>query len=447
MSSSPDHIYLDLSVVNNDNTGSRPTSVLNFNETRTNPILDNPSNYFLSVVRFQVDTPGVYLPIFVPLLNVNGVNSATTVGGGENQTAYTITIAQVVPGVSPAATLTNAKSINVFWNKQDFAAPKPNNTVTLDANGNPIPNSPYTGQDITTGYYSCYTVEWWLNCMNYSFSALWSQFGTGTNPPFMTAEPNTNLISLYFPNNFPGVVNFSVPDAYAAGIQGGPIWGGNGAPNGPTYAMFFNEPLFNLFSSFNSVYYGDTFAANAPTIFPASPASQALAIARPFLFNYYIQPIAYPNDTPITAYTRLITDYSPVPQWNPVQSIVFTSSLLPVVLSYSTLPVPYNNPSVDTTVSGGNNSAITNMLSDIQVGLTSGTEYKPQVLYSPQNEYRLVDLNGVTSFNQASFSVYLKSKYGQLLGFRLGAQCGANIKILFRRKRFNLANLPPYDTN
>ncbi len=87
------------------------------------------------------------------------------------------------------------------------------------------------------------------------------------------------------------------------------------------------------------------------------------------------------------------------------------------------------------------------MLSDIQVALTSGSEYKPQVLYIPQNEYRFIDLNGTTPIHQASFSVYFKTKYNQQIAIRLGCQCGANLKILFRRKRFNLGNLPPFDAN
>lgn len=440
MSSSPDHLYLDLSIINNDNTGSSPKTNLNFNETRTNPILDNPSNYFLTIARFEVDTPAVTLPIFIPLLEVDGYNSALT--NGYNSTAYTITIAEVDAG---GLTMSNVKTRNILWNNQDYTATIPNNPT--NANGT------YSAQDITTGYYNCYTVEWWLNCINYTLLNVWNDItggGSSGSAPFMTTQANTNLISLYTP---PG---FAVQDTFASGLQNTtPIWGGNGSTPTIQYAMFFNEPLFNLFSSFNSVYYGNKYGvpANAAYYFSDAP-SQNLAIARPYLFNYYIQPVVYPNspiyitDTlpPIT-FNIQITDYSPVPMWNPVQSIAFTTSLLPVVLSYATQAVPYNNPSTDNSVSAGNNSVITNMMSDIQVGLTSGTEYKPTVLYVPENEYRFIDLNGVCPINQASFSVSYKTKYNQQIAFRLGSQCGANLKVLFRRKRFNLANLPPYDTN
>ena len=74
MSSSADHIYLDLGVVNNDNNGSQIKRNLQFSENRSSSVLDNPSNYEMSVVRFQMDTPNYSLPVFVPLLNVDGTN-------------------------------------------------------------------------------------------------------------------------------------------------------------------------------------------------------------------------------------------------------------------------------------------------------------------------------------------------------------------------------------
>ena len=59
MSSAPDHIYLDLFTLNSDNKGTGVRTALNFTESRTTNILDNPSNYFMSVVRFQADPPAV----------------------------------------------------------------------------------------------------------------------------------------------------------------------------------------------------------------------------------------------------------------------------------------------------------------------------------------------------------------------------------------------------
>ena len=141
MSSAPDHIYLDLSVVNNDTQGSKNKNVLQFSENRTNPILYNPSNYEMSVVRFEVDTPASTLPIFIPLLNVDGVNNDI------NQTAYTVTMAQI-NGAGTA--LTNLKTANVVWSPEDVSAALPSNqTASM-----PPPSTYIISKNILPGTYS-----------------------------------------------------------------------------------------------------------------------------------------------------------------------------------------------------------------------------------------------------------------------------------------------------
>jgi hypothetical protein len=54
---------------------------------------------------------------------------------------------------------------------------------------------------------------------------------------------------------------------------------------------------------------------------------------------------------------------------------------------------------------------------------------------------------GSNPISQASFGVAYKTKYGEVIAFKLGSQCGANIKLMFRRKRFNLMNYEPYNMN
>jgi len=128
-------------------------------------------------------------------------------------------------------------------------------------------------------------------------------------------------------------------------------------------------------------------------------------------------------------------------------SLQFSSTLIPRLLSYTTADIPYNSLTASGFVSSGNNSQITDMITDIEVGLTTGSEYKPSVLYIPKGEYRLIDLQGNQAIYNTDFRISWKTQYGQVIAFRLGSQCGANLKILFRRKRFDLLNLPPYDTN
>ena len=79
--SQPAHIYYDLDVVNSiqpsltTSQSSQPNR-LTFTEVRSSPILDNPSDYYLSIVRFSLDTAGS-MPLFVPQIELqNQVGSA-----------------------------------------------------------------------------------------------------------------------------------------------------------------------------------------------------------------------------------------------------------------------------------------------------------------------------------------------------------------------------------
>jgi hypothetical protein len=694
MSSAPDNNYLDLEIVNNDKQGSQIKTNLQFNENRTNPVLDNPSNYEMSVVRFEIDTPAVSLPIFIPLVDVDGTN------GDLNQTAYTVSMAQIA-----GSSLTNLKTANVVWSPEDKTATLPKNStlpsevgpviqtfplsefITSVPDDNPIntwvlnnqefidgksvgfvvdytnpfwsslqPNNltgyyitytgtdlaiqplkiltnsqaldtglpyykvfftleeplytpsippplygfvnytfagifqlnstvpiPYiTSQDITTGYYNCYNVKWWLSCVNATLDNVWTQVSgatTSNNSPSLVVDDGTNLITLLTPfSQGTNPINFAVSEDKATG-SGLPIYLSTNSNPPVQYVLFFNELLFNLFSGLPSVYYGNTLA---PKSIFVNLADNEIVRIQPNLLAYFIQPINYsnfniiqtppvspvsappvnlpfpvsvfgdvtlsynrfysledgslriemvvnnanpfwsnlnvgdlvgwnitysgddltsqpliimfntsvsyngtafvvslvtsPNLTPVgipnpttgQAYTftgiftlnsppppppppsywvTTTSEYSPVPLWCPIMSLQISSTLIPRLLSYTTASIPYNSLNASGFVSSGNNSEISDMITDIEVGLTTGSEYKPSVLYIPRGEYRFIELHGSQPLYNIDFRISWKTQYGQVVAFRLGSQCGANLKILFRRKRFDLLNLPPYDTN
>jgi hypothetical protein len=55
------HVYLNLDVVNNSTNAAQP---LIFSETRTIPFLTNSENYYLTVLRFTLQTSNS-LPVFI----------------------------------------------------------------------------------------------------------------------------------------------------------------------------------------------------------------------------------------------------------------------------------------------------------------------------------------------------------------------------------------------
>lgn len=728
MSSSPDHLYLDLSIVNNDTTGEKQIP-LNFRETRTNPILDNPSNYFMSVARFSVDTAGYTLPIFMPKLLLDGTNKDV------NTTAYSVSIAKVK---ADATGITNLKQEYINWSPQDKTTlppieffgnegtidegidltlaqtnttAHPNTTTTYDfsiaqnplnslptkpqgwsipASSSPLsisttftfretdwqvsdysytyandmdkpivwetdagvqsfrigggktmtqidgilrpafftepsflkdnsssksltdlnayyagltfsafdgtttynnikikpynPNTPETtgvvkqpssnasyaytegfyqffvvgtpfgagtegsiqrivltntnlqqgknpiqtltethnsdtsttitfkdnitdkgelglsapdydqlfryvdvpaylspntdnnwaiqsivfnpttlvlnAQDYSTGYYACFTPDWWISLVNKTIASVFNisvtaETGISTaQAPVLTLDPITNNITLLTPSatwvdandsNKTKYVNFAIRESLASGDI---LEIGDGEDK---YVIFFNESLYSLFSSFNSARFG----RKSTTTFFDAP-STAVINRNPEgvgILAYQIIPLNK-NESNLSTLNGKNwyfnpTMYSPVPMWSPIQSIVFSTSLLPIQVSMTNPPQVYGSSIYDQTFKeeGGNNSQISTMISDVAVPLTSGNEYKPSITYAPSGEYRMIDLLGNSPVSQVGFAVAFKTKLGDIIPLRLGVGCGASVKLLFRRKRFNLGNVEPYDTN
>ena len=262
-----------------------------------------------------------------------------------------------------------------------------------------------TSINTTTGYYSTFSVNWFIACMNAAFADLATQ--DNTNVIYMFADPLTNLITI------------KTPPAYLT-----------------VKYIFFNEPLAALFNCFTMQYIG-----NSGLPF-ATPTDNATVKARPYLLNYQLQIYKNNLETPdgqgFVSTTGLV---SPVPAWSPILSVSFASNLIPHVLSNSTA-AQSRTPSLTDIPSG--QSQISNIITDITVPMMSGNEPRPQILYTPAI-YRMIDLHGTQSLSSLDLQLFYKDKYGVLTPMRLGAQQFFSAKLLFRRRRFDLLNLAPYD--
>ena len=84
--------------------------------------------------------------------------------------------------------------------------------------------------------------------------------------------------------------------------------------------------------------------------------------------------------------------------WNPVASIVFASSLLPIVPTQTSAPKDIGSQS-NNLISGGNNSNLLPVLSDFSIAVDGNNQYRPMVEYNPGAEYRLIDMNSTTNLN------------------------------------------------
>lgn len=421
ISNEPYHIYYDLNIINNDTTGQLPPPPLQFTEIRANNYLQNPTDYFASVVRFSLETPT--LPVVIPQVIV----APTQTGAGdENKTIYTITLEH--------PSFVNAPAVDLCIQKNVIYVPQSNPSYFA------VPAKPVSFQDIESDYYNVYTYQPFIDMINTALKTAWADVITATNIATLATLAGTpnNAPYLYWDNER-NVATFCVPQQLYE----------TPSPNNPTptylgtlttpIKVWMNAPLYTLFSSFISYQNGygqpeNSLGRNYQILFPNT------TIPNPFLSRISSAPtggVSLPPQLPITYTLPLITttqEYPTTPLWNPIQSITFTTSLLPIAPSLTSVPILFGKGS--SLSSRGNNSNISNVLTDLEVSLVKGSEYKPNLLYSPAGEYRLFDLNGNAPLNAIELSVFWKDTFGQLHPFKLGAGCNASLKLMFRRKDF-----------
>jgi len=187
----PSRIFYDITVTNiNTNMSSNPE--LAFTETRLNPLVTDPSKYYMSIVRFSLDTPS--LPVFFP-----------TIQPAQSDVNLTIYAVSMVYN-----NITVQQYINFI--PQDQSQPLPNP---------PIYNNPKLQQFCP--YYYVFNYEYVITLVNTALSAcfntLASQTAVNTTAPYMKWDTATNKATI--------VTNSS-----------------------NQIKLYFNNALFQLFSSF-----------------------------------------------------------------------------------------------------------------------------------------------------------------------------------------------------
>ena len=197
----PTHAYFDLDITNNDIAPSRIAPNLSFDEIRQNAILSNPSDYFLSIVRFQVNT--VALPVLVPQVILGQADI--------NELIYNITI-------TGGAVSGNA---NLTYDPQDYTVAQPTSARVL-AGDISLYNDPY--------YYQQNYLDF-IRLVNNAFINASSDFVNNggvlpdANIPFMRWDNITSTATLYLADSW-----------QVEGIQ-----------------IVFNAPLYTLFSSLPAI--------------------------------------------------------------------------------------------------------------------------------------------------------------------------------------------------
>lgn len=232
--------------------------------------------------------------------------------------------------------------------------------------------------------------------------------------------------------------------------------------------LFMNGNLYGLFSNFKNTLYNAITGGKIP--FPLAPSVQVPTILTTLTPTLYTYEILFPNEN----YTNILNNnptlqgntavpppaYNPyflIPPakqnlywiskqdynstnslWTPVQSIVFTSTLLPTKNEYSGKPLLLGDSNTNT--SAGSQAGFEPIIADFVVDQQSekAEGWRDFTLYEPTAEYKMVSLTAShEEIRNIDVQVFWKYRLtGELIPLTMFNCSDVGIKMLFRKKQW-----------
>ena len=411
----PDIVYYNVDIISGPDTSKdlANINVLQFNETRSTPIINNISKYYFSIVRFSMGGPNKALPLAVLPIKTGQIDI--------NKTTLKIRIdASIKYGTGGVNTAVLSSTKDVIYVSE-----------SLDAftNGKvPLPSEPLQNVDRQGTYYWLYSYDHFCKLINTTIQTCFTDIQTQLNAlPVPTSRPiitqpaklvyneNSRLFDFYFDTR-----GWSDLSSCNNSI---------GTTTSEIFKMSFNSDLYYLLSNFDYKNIGT--GAGATTL------PYQFQITNKNYKNYYA-PTA-PNATNLnpqpssTGYIVMSQNYESTSSlWNPCSSIVFTSGTLPLVNELTAAPTVFSdNLGTQTT------NAFQPIITDIALGMDNGaSSYREFISYVPSAEYRLSSfMNNEQPLKQIDIQIYWKSRLDlRLYPIALPAFSSSSIKIMFKKK-------------
>jgi hypothetical protein len=436
--SDPDIVYYNGTIINDQGAGNNNflnDPVVRFSETRSNSIISDISQYYFSIVRFTINGPNKDLPLLIPDIQIGQPDI--------NLTSYSVNLQltkQILIGGNPFTFTGNARRYIEYETE----------TIAFNSNtsGLPLPFPPLTTQDYKNVYYYVYTYSHFVNLVNTAiqnalsdtlpatpgtyhptlslqsqFNAFWTaNGGVGAAPSIITEAPylkydqNTTLFSLY-------------GDSYGCGGPDSISYNTGAAGNEESLNLWFNTNLFGLLANFDNQFLGNE----------TSGLVNNILFYNKFGTNIYQKQLTTPGAAPVYENTKtyfvMYQDYNSTSTlWSPIESIVFTTSLIPIIPESSGEPVIYG--SGNDSVSNASTNAFTPIITDIALPLNNAHGYREFIEYAPVAEYRLSSLtNSRQDLRNIDIQVFFKARLtGELIPLRMFNLSSVGIKIMFRKK-------------
>jgi len=354
------------------------------------------------------------------LVNISSLSAYT--GGG------TFTSAGDFYNVTPYVITYTFTDSNILYTGSAQVIYVPNDLTQNPPVWNPANAQALSITDVTNEYYWVYNYEVFINMVNQAMTnAFWQLNGfhyqkLGSNLPMSST---TNSLAYQPPSmswNQSALTAIITADNNSFGQAVGTF-----------IYMYFNQPMSTLFDSFPYQY---------PNVLPSSNKYSYIVFNTLAGAGLYIVSSFGLTGTVTPQYTaiQVYQDHQTASLMNPVQSIVFTSTILPVVMENVGAPLILNGTSTSQ-ITIGSTANVFPIVTDFIVPFSATNGYVPDISYVPSGEYRLVDLYGESPANQVDIQVYWKDQYGLIHPFYLGSGCSGSLKLMFRRKDYNDVNI------
>jgi hypothetical protein len=160
--SDPDHLYYNAQIINNstETSSKRLDPDLRYQDTRSTAILQDKSNYAVSVENFTINGAGKNLPVLIP--QIREFNSDGSANRNPNNTVYDVTFTvQYGEQQSPIFTYQSTRSVQ--W--------EPENKATWTSQPAALGTYQYPQPEIP--YYYCYTYSHWVKLVNKALALAW----------------------------------------------------------------------------------------------------------------------------------------------------------------------------------------------------------------------------------------------------------------------------------
>jgi len=473
---------------------------IRFNETRDTAIIKDASKYQFSIIRFVMDGANKDLPLFIPAIqsgtgqtDVNlteygfGMTWEGIVGGVTYNITVPVQYVSYVPETQSAvlaplprpvssqnyigiwsSTVTYGDKDIVYYNPDQlyyqFNA-LPATPTSLNQPPPSFPNlwrvvSPELGrpQDLSSRYYWVYTYSHWVDLINTTlvaintalYNALFAQlpapqqvapfdtyanFATEFPAPIMAYDIGSGLFSIYYPDGYLNPITPSV-----------------GTATDVFQTLYFNVNMEGLFANFDNVYLNQpSHPANAngfrytwinpttplATLYPDGYANlQRVAVVG---LNDNIRPAVTPN--PPQGYARtwvkMTQNYTSTSTlWSPIDSIVFTSTLLPLQNEQTAPPNSLGSRNTGNSTATSQ-SAFAPIITDVALDLSSDPSgYRKMIYYAPQAEYRMADFqNSKADIRNVDIQVFWKNRLdNSLYPISMFNLSSVSFKLMFRKK-------------